>query len=497
MQGLLSTRRAVLRSLAGGVAVALSSCAAPIPSLPFRPAPLPTHVTVLVADAYVRVTGDAAHRELQVVSVDDAIPKWAAAAAATLQGRATIAVRAGDLLHATFWQEITAGGVTTEQPLYLASHAMLWRLRAGGLVADLHGRMAQDKGLAGGRLHPDAVAAFQWQGQQAGLPVALWPVLAATDARLPAPPDGWTWEDAARLPAGAGWPVQLMPNAPPLEAWLWPHQADLATADGSKLLIDGLAGIAALAAYAKAFGPAGASSLSPLPGGGAAVGSTPQAYQDWTAQAVATRDQQVQRRQVGAWFPADEWPSSTTGPHRWSDAVGLLRRIEPPGAAQAGLPMVAYGLGVPNAAAQPDHMYQVARALQDTAPSFLAYSPFTADQTANGLQRHWAQLNLDRATALARILSRRLRPVWGVPRPTFALGNWPLGDPATITDAMQFNGSGPGGRLSNQAETSAMLDALTKSISLVTALGLLAPRAVAANAAHLLSVIWTLMAQQA
>jgi hypothetical protein len=449
----------------------------------------------VVGDAYVHATGDPAHRETQVINLDDSVPKWVTAAEEMLRGRVAMTVQTADLLHATFWQEITAGGVTMEQRLYLTSHAMLWRLRAGGLVADVHGQMAQDKGLAGGRLHPDAVAALQWQGQQAGLPVALWPMLAATDARLPAPPVDWTWEDAARLPAGAGWPVQLMPNAPPLEAWLWSHQADLATADGSKLLINESTGIAALAAYARAFGPTGA--LSPLPGGTTPFGAMPQVIQAWTAQAVAMRDRQIQNRQVVAWFPADEWPPTTTGAHRWQDAVGSLRRLASPGATQSGLPMVVYGLGIPNAAPKPDLVYQVARALQDAAPKFLAYSPFRLDQGADGLRRQWGQLDIDQAAMLAQLLTLHLRPVWGVPRPPFALGNWPLGDPSTITDAMQFTGTGPTGMLSNQAETSAMFDALTKSVSLVTALRILAPGATAANAGHLLSVIFRLMAQPA
>jgi hypothetical protein len=463
--------------------------------LPFRPTPVPTAITIVVGDAYVRASGDAAQRATQTMQVDSAVMKWAAAAAEALHRQVALTVRAADLLHATFWQEVTTGAAPAEQPLYLASHAMLWRLRAGGLAADLGSQIARDKGLTRGRLHPDAGAALQWRGQQTGLPVALWPVLAATDARLPAPPDSWTWLDAARLPTGSGWPVQLMPNTPPLEAWLWPQQADLATADGATLLIDDLAGVAALTAYAQAFGPAGA--LSPLPGGGAPGGSTPQAAQAWTAQAVAQRDQQVQMRQVATWFPVDEWPSSTTGPHPWSDAVGPLRRLAPPGATQSGLPIVTYGLGIPTATVKPDLMYQVGRALQDAAPGFLAYSPFATDLTVAGLQRRWVQLAPDQAATLAELFALRLRPVWGVPRPPFALGNWPLGDLDTIAEAAQFNGTGPAGAISHQAETSAMLAALTKSISLVTALGTLPPATVAANASHLLSVIFTLMAQTA
>ena len=205
----------------------------------------------------------------------------------------------------------------------------------------------------------------------------------------------------------------------------------------------------------------------------------------------------MRNRHVAAWFPANEWPPSTPGPHAWSDAVGPLHRVTPPGSAQSGLPIVAYGLGIPTAAGNPDLLYQVARALQDVAPEFLAYSPFTADQTANGLRSRWGQLDTDQAATLARLFALRLRPVWGAPRSPFALGNWPLGEPSTITEALQFDGKGPTGDLSHQAETSAMLAALTKSMSLVTALGMLPPATVAAHAAHQLSVIFTLMAQRA
>ncbi len=275
MEGSSTSRRAVLVAFAGGVTAALSSCAASLPRLPFRPTPVPTRITVVVGDAYTHVQGNPRDPQqsasLQLVP-DGAIQRWTKAAEVTLQGKIALTVRAADMIHSTFWQEATlntasGSGSDIEQPLYLASHAMLRRLQSGGILANLAPLLDREHGLRG-QLSPDALASLQWAGAQAGMPVALWPQLAATDARLPAPPAAWTWADAAAIPAGAGnWPVQLFPLAPTLEAWLWPQQADLLTTDGTKTLIDQPAGIAAASTYAAAFGTPPA--LSPVPGGGA------------------------------------------------------------------------------------------------------------------------------------------------------------------------------------------------------------------------------------
>jgi len=84
--------------------------------------------------------------------------------------------------------------------------------------------------------------------------------------------------------------------------------------------------------------------------------------------------------------------------------------------------MVVYGLGIPNAAPKPDLVYQVARALQDAAPKFLAYSPFRLDQGADGLRRQWGQLDIDQAAMLAQLLTLHLRPGLGSSPSAVCLG---------------------------------------------------------------------------
>jgi hypothetical protein len=188
------------------------------------------------------------------------------------------------------------------------------------------------------------------------------------------------------MPADTGWPLRLMPDAPPLEAWLWPYQAELISADGSNAVIA------------------------------------------WQQQALLLRDQQVRQRSVQAWFPLEEWPPLTPAPHRGRDAVGLLRRLPVPGAAQTGLPVIVHGVGVRRDTAQPELAYAAARALQDTAPAFLPYTPFTAQETAVALQTRWRQLTTDQATAIAVALQLHLRPVWSVlSGPYFHDGWWSMG----------------------------------------------------------------------
>ena len=416
-----------------------------------------------------------------------------------MQGKVALTVRVADMIHSTFWQEATlntasGSGSDTEQPLYLASHAMLRRLQAGGILTDLRPLLDREHGLRG-RFSADAVTSMQWAGAQAGLPVALWPQLAATDARLPAAPAAWSWADAVAIRAGAGnWPVQLFPLAPTLEAWLWPHGADLLTADGRKTLIDQPSGIAAASAYAKGFGSPPA--LSPLPGGGAPAGlgnltlAQGQTLDAWATQALQRRDQQIQRRQVSVWFPSAEWPPSAPTPHPWQDAVGLLRRLAPPGAAAAGVPITAYGLAIRADAAQPDLLWQAAQALQATAPGYLAYSPFTADRTAAGLRKRWSQLTADQATTLAGILKLRQRPVWGVPTP------WPRGLNAAPSDVLtpaywrrriSAVDDGPA------QDFSRILTELIGSFSLVLGLGMLSPAQAASNMAQALLALMPLM----
>jgi hypothetical protein len=371
---------------------------------------------------------------------------------------------------------------------------MLRRLWSGGILADLAPLLAREH-AGREQLSPDALASLQWAGAQAGLPVALWPQLAATDARLPAPPAAWTWADAAVIPAGAGnWPVQLFPLAPTLEAWLWPQQADLLTADGAKTLIDQPAGIAASSAYAQAFGPPPA--LSPLPGGGAPAdlgvldAAQAKIYNAWAEAALSLRDQQIQQRQVSVWFPTEEWPPATPAPHPWQDAVGPLRRLAPPGAAATGVPIIVYGLGIRADAAQPDVLWQAAHALQAAAPGYLVYSPFTADQTAEGLRKRWSHLAADQAAVLAAVLKLRLRPVWGVPTP------WPRGQfaaPSDVVTPAYWQRRISAVDNAGEQDFSRILTELIGTFSLVLGLGLLSPPQAATNMVQALLSLMPLM----
>lgn len=505
-----ASRRVVLHGLLGaigGAASLLASCTAPAPRLPFGPRPASLPVTLVVGDAYVRVTGNPQDRNSLVTVADATLQKWAATAQERLQGRAMLGVRVADLAHETLWLDATlAGGtVTGEQPLYLASHAMLWRLRGGGIVADLGARVARDHALAAGSLHPDTLDCFRWRHQLAGLPIALWPALMATDARLPAPPAGWTWDDAVRLRIGSGaWPVQLLPDAPPLEAWLWPHGADVVNVDGTQALLAQANALTALHAYATAFGPIGSGALSPVPGGG--LGPTELAtlrgpwtpdydavLNAWARRTLTQSVQQVRQRRVGAWFPVDEWPPVATGPHQFRDDTGPLQRLAPPGAQQAGVPTTGYGLGIRADAAHPDLLYQAARALQDAAPGFLAYSPFLADQTAAALRRRWSALTADQAATLAAVLRLRLRPVWDVTSARL-LRNPFL--PGFLPDATQA------GRLSREIEQDSWdvpkrVEGLLQSLSIVVALGILPSAAATPNVAHELQNLLELWATPA
>lgn len=297
--------RELLRLAVGSATLSLTGCSATVPRLPFQPTPALPRLTVVVADAYTHVTGDPKQFSGLQMAADVAIPRWVTAAQGTLQGNIDLGVRVIDAVHGSIWQDATlntasGSGSSTEQPLYLASHATLRRLQAGHVLADLGPLLAREPGLSA-RLSADSLASLRWDGAQAGLPVALWPQLAATDARLPAPSANWSWDAAAAIPAGTGnWPVQLFPLLPTMEAWLWPHQADLLTADGKNTLIDQPAGVAACSAYANAFTASPA--LSPIPGGSkpAALGvldaDQAKAYNAWVDTALQMREQQIQGR---------------------------------------------------------------------------------------------------------------------------------------------------------------------------------------------------------
>jgi len=501
----------VLRGLLGtlgGAALPLASCRAPAPQLPFGPRSAQLPVSLVVGDAYIHVEGNTRDRNSLVTVADEAVRKWAAAAQEALGGRTALRVRVADLAHGTLWLDATlatAAGGGIEQPLYLASHAMLWRLRGGGLVADLGDRVARDRSLGAGRLHSDALGCFRWRGQLAGLPVALWPALMATDARLPALPESWTWDDAARLAVGAGtWPVQLLPDAPPLETWLWPHGADVVNPDGSRALLAQANALTALHAYANAFGPAGLGVLSPLPGGGlqrdelGTLGGpwTPVydvAENTWGQRAMTQSAQQVRQRLVSAWFPVEEWPPVTATPHRFSDEIGPIQRVAPPGAHQANVPTMGYGLGIRADAAQPETLYAAARALQDAAPGFLAYSPFATDQTADALRRRWSILDANQAATLAAVLALRLRPVWGVTSARLTSNPFLPGWLPDATLGVRFN------REIEQDywDVPKRVEGLLKSLSVVVALGIVSPEVVAPQVSHELQNLLELWATPA
>lgn len=488
--------------------------------MPLRPVqPALAVLTMVVGDAYIHFSSDDHQGNAMTTVVDEAVRRWVGDTAAVLAGRARLTVRVADMVHGTLWldaMQTAASGAQAEQPMYLASHGTLWYLRAGGLLADLRQYVAQDRSLRAG-LHPDAISCLRWAGALAGLPVALWPLLLATDARLPTPAPDWTWSAMAPLPAGAGWPVQLLPGAPPLETWLWPAQADAVSADGAQPLVGSSSAIAALHRYAAAFGPPGGGSLSPLPAGGLASGEVP-AFQapltNQTATAVAAWAQragtlarhQVRTRQVGAWFPDDEWPPLRPGPHAGDDAISALRRPAPPGASRFGVATLAYGLGLRRDAALPDLLYVAARALQDTAPASLAYSPFTRDQGAAALRQRWSQLDAGVAGDIAAALRWRLRPVWGVPSVQGAPA-WRYGRPSDITDPPRYSstaalpprfGTVPGATSLSKGgiypESSAVLGKVLTSLGQVVALGIMPIEVAAANAGRFLQLIlneWT------
>jgi hypothetical protein len=493
-QHLAVTRRHAITTLGTLIPIfALGACAIPVPAVLARPTPAPVTLPVVVAEAYSR---DVMQGGSHTTVLDDSVRRWVAAAEAALHGRVTLPIQivpfqsVGVDIYATT-AAVNAG---TTQPLWFATHDNLWRLRADGVLADLRAQVTKDHTLGNGRLHPDALSALHWAGAQVGLPVALWPALLAMDARVPSPPVGWSWADAARVPAGNGWPVQLMPDMPPLETWLWPHGADLFSADNVRATITDPAALTGLAAYANAFGPSGQGKLSPPPGGGLRPEDKGTPDSDtWIKRAPALRDQQVQQRLVQAWFPPDEWPPATPGPHRWQDGVGPLRRVPVPGAAQGALPVITYGVGIRSDATQPDLAYSAARALQEAAPAFLAYAPFVAEQTSEALQRRWSQLNAGQAAVLSAALRLRLRPVWSVPYGALLAQPF-LGWSVDITQPQRWDGGhlmGAGIPRSPQA-----LLHVTLSLCQVLALGLLPVPIAAANAAHAIQAILAAWAER-
>ena len=194
-RGTLAARRQVLALLAVtsvGLAAGLGGCALAAPALPRAPQRAPVALSLVVGDAYcqrVPFHGDA--RSLVTVA-DPALRQWADAATATLDGRVTLQLNVADEgFGGGLWRYATQPASSwpdTDQSLYFCTHAMLWRLRNGGVVADLASHVARERSLANGVLHPDGLAALRWGGTLVGLPVALWPALMAMDARLPAPP---------------------------------------------------------------------------------------------------------------------------------------------------------------------------------------------------------------------------------------------------------------------------------------------------------------------
>jgi len=495
------SRRAALRGLVAtaltGAIGALSACTNPLPARLGGPKVATASLTLVVGDAYTRIVGPLQDWASSASAVDTTIRKWATKAEELLDRRVALAVRVVDLAHGSLRLDATQMNAAAERPLYLASHPMLWRLRADGILADVRAQASRDKPLQR-RLRPDALACLQWRGQQAGLPVALWPLLSATDARLPAPPANWDWQAVGRIPAGSGWPAQLLPGVPPLEAWLWPQGADVASPDMATSLLAQPSAVAALTAYAGSFGAAGA--LSPLLGAGVALAPLPryarryggfipgadETLQSETARMTAwsthTLDlaaQQVRQRQVQVWFPLDEWPPTRAQPHAWQDTAGPLRRLAPPGSTRAGLPLVAYGLGTRQDAPQPDLMYRTMRALQDAAPTFLPYSPMTDEQTAGALQKQWTSLDAGQAAALADVLALRLRPVWGFPGPRQPPSRFLAFLPEAIAPAWWDN-LGESDHVDLPAELGDTLQALC----IVLALRLRTPQVAATDANH-------------
>jgi hypothetical protein len=219
-QHLAVTRRHAITTLGTLIPIfALGACAIPVPAVLARPTPAPVTLPVVVAEAYSR---DVMQGGSHTTVLDDSVRRWVAAAEAALHGRVTLPIQivpfqsVGVDIYATT-AAVNAG---TTQPLWFATHDNLWRLRADSVLADLRAQVTKDHTLGNGRLHPDVLATLHWAGAQVGLPVALWPALLAMDARVPPPPAGWSWGDAAKVPAGSGWPVQLMPDMPPLSAAL-------------------------------------------------------------------------------------------------------------------------------------------------------------------------------------------------------------------------------------------------------------------------------------
>jgi hypothetical protein len=467
--------------------------------------PAPVTLPLVVAGSYLTFQPAG----VGATVVHDEVRKWAAAAEATLADHARIRmpVRAVDLrLSVWSYATQTTAARAADQALYFGTHPILWRLRAGAVLADLQAQVGREKRYTD-RLHPNALDCLRWQGTLAGLPVALWPALLATDASLPAPPMRWTWEDAAAIPTGAGaWPMQLLPEAPPLESWLWPHGAALADVGQRQVQLDQPAAVTALADYGAAFGPAGVGRLSPPPGGdlrpeeraaflsGPLLGEPSSIVQAWSGGAIAVRDQQVRSRLVGAWFPPGEWPPLEPAPHRWRDGVGSVRRLAPPGATRSGLPVIAYGVGIHRDAAYPDAAYQAALALQDTAPAFLPYAPATDDQRPSRLRERWDALDAAQASALAAILALPLRAAWSVPppaapgRPGWQAPFWrEIGLAKFIVqpenDDIQY-------LLRDGVDAPDLLAALMQSLAQVLALGLLPVEQAAVNAVRQLRLIF-------
>jgi hypothetical protein len=220
------TRRHILTTLGTLIPLfALGACAVPVPAVLARPTPAPVTLPLVVAEAYSR---DVVQGRSHTTVLDDGIRRWVAAAEAALHGRVTLPIQVVPVQSVGIDTYATTAARSrcarqragTTQPLWFATHDNLWRLRADSVLADLRAQVTKDHTLGNGRLHPDVLATLHWAGAQVGLPVALWPALLAMDARVPPPPAGWSWGDAAKVPAGSGWPVQLMPDMPPLSAAL-------------------------------------------------------------------------------------------------------------------------------------------------------------------------------------------------------------------------------------------------------------------------------------
>ncbi|MGI8912408.1 MAG: hypothetical protein ACR2JY_01240 [Chloroflexota bacterium] len=105
------SRRTALQGLAqivvGSATFGFTGCAAALPRLPFQPTPVPTRLTVVVADAYTHVVGDLKQYSSLQVAVDGAVQRWVTAAQGTLPRNVVLNVRVIDMIHGSVWQDVT------------------------------------------------------------------------------------------------------------------------------------------------------------------------------------------------------------------------------------------------------------------------------------------------------------------------------------------------------------------------------------------------------